>query len=233
MKFTNKFNSNMLSPQSEKNQLLDTHQSNAPADPFSEYHMENQQMMSEEDQIREEILINFSIFDDEKPANKESLPAQASATPSSKSLPVVKAESDIQPRSELIVNLPIIPKAIVAESKSPKMNKELSLTKHKTNIINDSPIYSEESNIHTNTISHTVLPQNEELPHTLNTKVTIPLIKNFFDPSVTKPYEQPPQLDEERVKRIIQHSNLALKSANEEKRFAGYCSNFLSRVRLE
>jgi len=189
----------MLSSQQGKNKYFPP---NVPLDSFSEFHQDNQHSVNEDDQMREGILINFSIFCDEKPQPKESfksIPTKQNET--------VKPQVKTEIKPSLVINLPVIKK----EVKKEKL-RELKVKAQS---------YVEEVKVAT----------SKEVPQALNTKVTIPLIQNVCHEPVTVP-NLPPPPNEEKLKQIIQQSSSGLKLVNKEKKYANFCSTFLSKVRL-
>lgn len=224
----------MLSPRSGKNIFLEAHQPIAPADSLSDNPFESQHNMMEDDQMREGILLNVSIFADEKPPEREPLPIQTPAIDSSENLIGDKDKLKVPPESGLVVTLPILAEGITPKKSSPKASKEEVSARIKDYFAKNSPVNMPEEIKDANINQDSPIPMVEDQPQTLNTKVTIPLLRNvLLRPSETKSYNQLPQLDEEKATQITKCLESTLKSANEEKKYASYCTNFLSRVRLQ
>eukprot|EP00826_Nyctotherus_ovalis_P066424 TRINITY_DN9812_c0_g1_i4.p1 TRINITY_DN9812_c0_g1~~TRINITY_DN9812_c0_g1_i4.p1 ORF type:complete len:242 (-),score=35.18 TRINITY_DN9812_c0_g1_i4:830-1555(-) len=212
--FTNKFNFGMLSPRSGKNRFFS---SRTPVDSFSEFHPESQYNICDDDPMREEIPINLSIFDDEKPAAAKP-PIEPVVILPLKEVEPMRTEVRDRPEITLVVNLPVM-HALRATRKDDGSAEEQLESEGLDGVEEAKSEHKEAA---------------EEVPQVLNMKVTIPFIKSVIqDPLKASPPNPPTLVDSDKIRQILQQSSSTVKTMANEKKYTSYCTNFLSRVRLE
>lgn len=204
----------MLSPQSGKNRFFG---SRTPVDSFPEYHPESQYSICDDDPMREEIPINLSIFDDEKPVAVKS-PVEPVVILPLKEVESMGVEVERKPETTLVVSLPAVhgaPETARGDDGSARGHFESEGLDGVEEAKNERK------------------EPGEETPQVLSTKVTIPFIKSVAqEPVNTRPPSLPALADSAKTKLILQQSSSTVKIVSNEKRYTSYCTNFLSRVRL-